>query len=409
MPHGPINSTTEILSRCEFTSSWGAGNYGNNVILYGNTMQPASTNNPKVGLFRSPSNWYTRRSRWNVRGMDIRWEYNLNPSSWLHNYGQLLNIQGSELRQFPLILDTLESDLIRKLLAGLTNDDVQFNAAMAQARGTCKMVHNMATGLARGTEKLLLRDFPKGPKQFKKAVLNGTSTAIRSFSGKYLEFLYGWKPLGDDIQNAFQRMDSDFQKNENSFKFSMKSRRTLRDEYAFNCDIANYWYYNGSMKQVLRRRQTSRVSLVFEFPKWYQENLPTVSPFGTAWELMPWSFVIDWFVPIGDWVGAMESMQWSPYFRGGCRSTFQKVESTVADPTFTGNNIPGWTIVGFDKPRLDGYAMQFDRHVIGPEDLIDIIRFPSIRAKLGLNQASQGIALLTQVFQKWFTGGRLDT
>lgn len=53
-----------------------------------------------------------------------------------------------------------------------------------------------------------------------------------------------------------------------------------------------------------------------------------LNPLSTVWELIPYSFVVDWFVNVGDLIRAQTSMDLSTY-SGGCTSIRRKVESTT--------------------------------------------------------------------------------
>lgn len=66
--------------------------------------------------------------------------------------------------------------------------------------------------------------------------------------------------------------------------------------------------------------------------RYFARTFGVDNPLGTAWELMPWSFVIDWFLRVGDWISALApkislpvqfvDLGWSIKIRQDCDSYF---------------------------------------------------------------------------------------
>jgi hypothetical protein len=144
--------------------------------------------------------------------------------------------------------------------------------------------------------------------------------------------------------------------------------------------------------------QIERCGLTFSFPDWYQESLPVISPFGNLWEQTPYSFIADWFLPIGDWVASMESMQLAPFFKEGFQSSlikrqFRNSRFSQADNAFLFRSTSQLPVRGSDY--------WYERSVV--HSLAEVaFRLPSLRNPLSLDHAAQGLALLTQVLKKWW-------
>ena len=138
----------------------------------------------------------------------------------------------------------------------------------------------------------------------------------------------------------------------------------------------------------------ARCAYRFDLPEDFLSDVPVVSPFSTLYELMPYSFVLDWFVPIGDWFGALEAAQWSPYFVEGWE--LYGARETFTSPTFVYGPTDWRELAG--HATFNAEAFRYARSVVSS--------FPSlpgvaINPSLGLSRVSQGLSLLTQVFQRW--------
>jgi hypothetical protein len=53
------------------------------------------------------------------------------------------------------------------------------------------------------------------------------------------------------------------------------------------------------------------------------------NPVSLAWELLPFSFVADWFIPIGDFLEALEAWK-GMTFLGGSKTTFTRIKTDSA-------------------------------------------------------------------------------
>lgn len=405
MPHGPIDSSSELLAPVYFDSNSEPTNVGQNVLMAGVTRQPASTNNPKVFGVRPPAAWFCERDRWSVSGGQVVWRWNPNPAYYSSATGQLSGITASEAQSLSQLDPDLAQQVLQTTLSKLTEDDVQFNAFMVQGRDTLKLVDSLARGLAGGLDVFMTNEFRK-VRHWKSFLAQAGRDAISNFSGKYLEYLYGWKPLADDVTNAFQRLHDGYTGPEQKrFRMVVRGYAGTRGLLTLKKFASMYYTPQWEWEQELAIRRKVKLALTYAFPDQAGEMLPTMTPFGTAWELTPWSFVVDWFVPIGTWVGAMEATQYAIYMQNAVLTQSVKVSSQRGMSS-------RWTVVRSPRnhsidvrspvPRASGQSFHMTREILTPVQVLDRIRFPKFRSRFGLNQASQALALLNQVFNKWF-------
>lgn len=117
----------------------------------------------------------------------------------------------------------------------------------------------------------------------------------KAFANNYLEFHFGWSPLLADIGNAVEVM----QNRTPPFKVKGKARTTTRRTTQIEPDAKETWRHE--IECAVRIEARVEVSN----PNLYLANqMGFVNPATVAWELVPYSFVIDWFVNVSDVLGS---------------------------------------------------------------------------------------------------------
>lgn len=415
MPHDAIFTSAVLTGPSRYRmwntdGSWpGYDVSGKNPMKYGYRQLPASTSNPitvvrhgSVPIFawRPPAAWFCHRDSWTM-GTGEFYHARVGYPTVASATGYVVGVNVADLRAVPLDPD-LEQAVLRETLASMTEDNVQFNAAMIQARSTVKLVTNLSTSLARGIEKYH-RDVWGQPRKFRKFLASAGDEAIGAAAGKYLEYLYGWKPLADDVENAISIVSRDYKAGAR-FQLRVSKGRKIRGQRRLNAVVASQFFSNGWWWQDLNVTQKSRCVLFFVFPGEYLQGIPAFTPFGTAWELAPWSFVADWFVPVGSYISALEALQYAAYLdrtvlTSSINMSSDRNLSSRWEPT---GSTPGWVMTGKSlSPRVSGHSFRMTRRVIPATEVFGELRLPSFRSRFGLPQAAQGLALLQQVINRW--------
>lgn len=119
-----------------------------------------------------------------------------------------------------------------------------------------------------------------------------------SLAKNWLELQYGWLPLLEDAKGAAEllahRLNVPLQQ---SYRVSVK--REVRETQG-PLNIAPGINLTGNRVKKSRRSLIARISERPTIPK----LLGLLDPAQVAWELLPFSFVADWFIPIGSWIEA---------------------------------------------------------------------------------------------------------
>lgn len=137
----------------------------------------------------------------------------------------------------------------------------------------------------------------------------------RKASDNWLQLQYGWKPLLSDLYGSFEWFtDVD----PSSMLVSGSSRNTRTHQIRGDTVYGGSWAGSASC--------TSYAKIVAKIDGSYARAANKgglVNPVGLAWELLPYSFVIDWFVPIGNVLQAYSDSAGLTFFYGYSGSSNQ--------------------------------------------------------------------------------------
>jgi hypothetical protein len=182
-----------------------------------------------------------------------------------------------------------------------------------------------------------------------------------SIAGKYLEYVYGWLPLMSDIKGIMELM-----KDQGSRPLLLSGKGTSNQQSG----KAGASYYNASYKSRstwIEASETAKVSC-----KIYGRidpdstglrtlnQLGLLNPLSLAYELTPWSFVVDWFVPIGPVLNALSAPAGLQFVAGtrSVKSSFIGKYEHKRDPygSVVYSDIPGTGVATAERYRRETYS-----------------------------------------------------
>lgn len=112
----------------------------------------------------------------------------------------------------------------------------------------------------------------------------------KSIGDRNLEFQFGVRPLIDDIFEAAQV----------AARLSVRKRRVRVKKKG----KPGYLTYSGDCEATGTFERSRSIVAYFEQEATVTEAFGLDNPAGILWEIMPWSFVIDWVAPIGAFISA---------------------------------------------------------------------------------------------------------
>lgn len=127
----------------------------------------------------------------------------------------------------------------------------------------------------------------------------------RDWGNLWLEFTYGWKPLAQDIYGALDRL---LDPSKQSSWYIAKGRGYDQDHASADVSQSGVVY---TLHQRADIKYRCLMQCRMRFDHSVNEQLAgytSLNPVSIAWELVPYSFVVDWFVNVGGYLRNLESV-----------------------------------------------------------------------------------------------------
>lgn len=122
------------------------------------------------------------------------------------------------------------------------------------------------------------------------------SSVPRLFSKYWLEYRYGWRPLLYDIQDLVHQVQEGsrtYNEGRSAVSVDLGSSSTL---------VTGGTSYDTTCVRTVVGTRTYRG---YAFSVGHYGSTPSFNPIQTGWELIPYSFVVDWFFNVGDFLTAV--------------------------------------------------------------------------------------------------------
>lgn len=176
----------------------------------------------------------------------------------------------------------------------------QLAATWAERKQSVDMIADRANQMRRAWRALRTGNFRRFKRELGLAPKRGENRWTRPTDAAkiWLEYWFGWSPLISDIYNAVDILQSQ------GPKVKAFGRATVRCPY----------------QQLGRSSPTSQWDWQFDMPDWRfrtlvqaevqvtnknlfrADQLGLINPASVAWELIPFSFLVDWFIPVSDFL-----------------------------------------------------------------------------------------------------------
>jgi hypothetical protein len=257
-----------------------------------------------------------------------------------------------------------------KVLSALINSDVNIGNFLGELPETGKFIAGSAITVLQAFKALKKGQYRRIPK------LLGVSRKRdlpKSAAGVWFAYKFGWKPFLEDIFNAH----GEVMKQINRPKFHRVTRTTSTQTL----------HSNPFKGQVIDAKKGCKVGVAYRIGNETLAGLNSVgliNPASVAWELLPLSFVVDWFLPIGNFLEQI-SAPIGLDFVTGYETRFAYGDLNVV----TRRVQSGW--VGSEgKVRVKTFGFRRSKLITWPKPTL------SFRFELNLDQIATAIGLIFQ-------------
>lgn len=196
-------------------------------------------------------------------------------------------------------------------------------------------------------------------------------------SSVWLEYHFGWSPLIQDIYKGVDVLQSS-----NPGSRSLKASGSATAVYS-----SNVYLETGPKNASCKTTVKLGVDVTVTNPNLYLANrLGLVNPVSVAWELVPFSFLVDWFLPVGNFLNAHSDFL-GVSMRNSYTTTFSNVSgSFVANRNYQDGKFAVYTAC---------HSIFFERSLGLPSPVL----LPAQIKGISVTRAATAISLLIQVFK----------
>lgn len=253
---------------------------------------------PGGGVYRYPTEYYRMVAHVQQHSLTRAGGFGVNVcGEWS---GTLLaNTCGGHFGTYALNPDfNLRNEVIARCMNRIGSQKAELGATLAEARKTIDMIAGSSITLLsayraarRGNWRQVLKLLGSPP---------GRKNRFGGIPNRWLEYQYGWRPLMGDIHGTYQVFQELMRPDPPLLLHakSVKSKRSSGSSHDDTYDIV--WQFN--------ERHICRVDAFIEQSRLRTASqLGLIDPLSIGWELVPFSFLLDWFMPVGNVLSAISA------------------------------------------------------------------------------------------------------
>ncbi len=313
------------------------------------------------------------------------------------------------------LLDSNDSiKVVNKLREKLRGSDFDASVFLGEGKQTLAMLANSAIRIRKsmihlrrgdlaGSARALLEGTTRSPLRPYSTMKQFNGSNLKTVANNWIELQYGWLPLVKDSYALGESLAHRF-----SVPLEMKVSASLRKSRANNVGTYVGWYqqypgdpfgkYLGTVAGY-HQDETLKVTVYIKERPSLLEELGLTQPENVLWELTPWSFVADWFIPIGNYLQArgLSSIYPGTY----CTSTLVKGKNHPVkgvSSTNGGGDVKTWGSDGF-YPTTRGHAEKFSyTRTYSSAPTVPLPSFKPLAKAASWQHCANAVALLVQQF-----------
>lgn len=217
----------------------------------------------------------------------------------------------------------MENEAVTKALNDIADQKANIGENLGTFRQTTQMIKNPASMLVKSLTSAW-KDKSLRPYLRKSLRQLGKTDISEEIAGRYLEYVYGWLPLMNDIHGIMELMKDSSKRpllltGRGKSSFSGVTGKAKWRDTSHSADV---WLGPLQEKAKVRVQVSGRIDPNANALRQLNQ-LGLLNPASLAWDLTPWSFVVDWFVPIGPVLSALSAPAGLIFVAGSCSSKIQ--------------------------------------------------------------------------------------
>lgn len=256
------------------------------------------------GGFQKPTAYFAKSTKQEGPYGSVKSDH----SGGIERTGDLFAVSSGSFMAVGWSMPDFEPSLVKRATMKMLEDmqdtfgSTNLAQSFAERQQTVDLITNNATKCLTA-----YRHARKG--RWKKAyrALDIGAKPAKDLSTRILEFNYGVRPLVQDVYSSIQTASTPVQGASELLQFdgkaqegSLSTSRTVLDTYS----IALPMSLSFSEQRNCKVRVFARIK---NGPAVSAARTGLTNPALLAWELLPFSFVADWFLPVGDWLNALDA------------------------------------------------------------------------------------------------------
>lgn len=260
------------------------------------------------------------------------------------------------------------------MLARIGGEGTEFGSSIAEIDECAETIRDI---LATFVQMRHCMRFPPGPKcaknlrkWFNKHAKARGWKRVEEISGDILANNFGIQPLASQLHSLIERVST------RPVGFTVKKYRMSQHDQTTYLSDNQQWQVSETY------HGTSHVYVEFKTP--YSQFVDYGNPLEWAWERIPFSFVLDWIVPVGSYIAAFDTLQ-----------NVERVVGTVSHKRTMSQYQVGTVNYPFVLERAGWYSSRtYERTLVSPIIMPSLFR---LSGNSSVSSLTNALALLVQM------------
>jgi hypothetical protein len=319
-------------------------------------------------------------------------EYDEYYANGVHNYyyvsGPIDSSLFAESSHIPGVIEGADYLAKNKLFDQLKGEGTNIANMFAERKQAVKSIENLLSTIVYTVRDLKRGNVSSAIRRMGGDPLSARKLRAKDISQQWLSLQYGWLPMMSDVYGIVNGLH----KRETTLPKVFRCASRFRDSQPSQL---GWTIYPGTSdkcgKTVTEANVRYTIAAFPDIALAEPAALGLTNPLVPLWEIVPWSFVVDWFLPVGNYLEQLSAAHgWN--FAWGCKSVLrQSGTSAQYDRHFSGSFGGGntWTY----HRQMQGFCdrVEFSRSTLTGFPSVSLPRFKN---PLSLRHIENGLALL---------------